>query len=171
MWFPGLVWRFSEATRRKTLSTVRPCNVPKFTGLIMIFILPCKCMYSGMHFPLIFPLLSFKKHFLVESPGRVFWRKHGLGANALAAFQKLFVRNSVLQLNAKYRSQVTLIKLLKKANLTSVFLMHKTPGSFKAHWQCPIEHKGRSAQFPSELPTFPIVCTSHLLRITWTMRI
>lgn len=100
----------------------------------MISILPCKFMYSDMHFPLIFPLLSLKEHSLVSSPARIFRRKHGLDANGLAGFQNLFVGNSLLQLNAKYRSQVTLIKLSKKANLTSVFLMHEVPESFKAHW-------------------------------------
>lgn len=63
----------------------------------------------------------------------MFLKKHGLEANGLAVFQHLFVGNSLLQLNVKYRSQVTLLKLLKKANLTSFFLTHKTPGSFKAY--------------------------------------
>jgi hypothetical protein len=88
---------------QKPLSTKPHCNVPKFTQLRMIFILPCKFMYSDMHFPLIFPSLSFKKHSLVESPARTFGRKHGLDANGLAGFQKLFVGNSLLMLNTDLR--------------------------------------------------------------------
>ena len=59
------------------------------------------------------------------------FRKHGLDANGLAMFQHLFVGHSFLQLNVKYRSQVSLIKLLKKANLTS-FLCTKLQGASRS---------------------------------------
>ena len=141
--------------------------------------LPCCCWSQFFHtnsprvtqnFNKPFPLLSFKKHSLVWSPVRMFWRKHGLDANGQAMFQHLFIGNSFLQLSVKYISQVSLINYSRRQIWHLSFLRTKLQRASRPISNVQRNTKG-NIHNSLQLPTLPNLTLNHLLRVTWTTEI